>query len=106
METKICHLSLQFICFLNPLTTTRATIVAHAFYVITRQPLQLESCSNPPQMQQVFLVLLKKNMDLGEGFAWQRLANGGVFVFLTNFDGSWTPTHKPKYWLKLFLETR
>jgi len=37
----------------NPLTTTRATIVAHAFLVITRHLLQLERCSNPLRIQQV-----------------------------------------------------
>jgi len=35
------------------ITTTRATIVAHAFLVITRQLLQLERCSNPLRIQHV-----------------------------------------------------
>jgi len=33
--------------------TTRATIVAQGFFVITRHLLQLERCSNPLQIQQV-----------------------------------------------------
>jgi len=41
------------ILFFNPLTTTRATIVAHAFLVITRHLLQLERCANPLRIQQV-----------------------------------------------------
>jgi len=33
-------------------------------------------------MRQVFLVLFKKKIfDLGEGFAWERLAKWGCFVF-------------------------
>ena len=43
-------------------------------------------------MRKVFLVLYKKQFfDWGEGFAWGGLAKLGVFVFLTNFDGPWTP---------------
>jgi len=64
------------------LTTTRATIVAQGFFVITRQPLQLDRCSNPLRMRKVFLVLLKKNFfDWGEGFAWGGLAKLGCFRF-------------------------
>ena len=71
---------------LYPLTTTRATIVAHAFLVITRHLLQLDRCSNPLRMRKVFLVLLKKNFFyLGEGFVWERLAKWGCFCFLELF---------------------
>jgi len=53
-------------------------------------------------MRQVFLVLLKKKcFALGEGFAWGRLAKWGVFVFLTNFDGPWTPIQ----WAKILAQT-
>jgi len=76
---------------LLPLTTARANKLALGFLVITRHPLQLESCSNPLRMRQVFLVLLKKTFfDLGEGFAWERLAKWGGLCFLTKFDGPWT----------------
>jgi len=43
----------------------------------------------------------KKCFDLGEGFAWGRLAKWGVFVFLTNFDGPWTPIQ----WAKILAQT-
>jgi len=36
------------------LTTARANILAGTFLAITRQPLELESCSNPLRIQQVF----------------------------------------------------
>jgi len=66
----------------NPLTTTRATIVAQYFFVITLQPLQLDRCSNPLRMRKVFLVLLnKKIFDWGEGFPWSGLAKLGCFRF-------------------------
>jgi len=38
---------------LNPLTA-RANILARPFLAINRQPLKLESCSNPRWIQQVF----------------------------------------------------
>jgi len=76
----------------NPLTTTRATIMAHVFFVITRQPLQLERCSNPLRMRKVFLVLIKNNFLIWvRGLLGRGLQSRGVFVFLTNFDGPWTP---------------
>ena len=43
----------------NPLTTARATIVAQSFFVITRQPLQLQRCSNPPRMRKIDTITLK-----------------------------------------------
>jgi len=56
-------------------------------------------------MRQDFLVLLKKKFfDLGEGFAWERLAKWGCFVFLTNFDRPWTPIQWAKILAQTFLE--
>jgi len=90
----------------NPLTTTRATIVAQVFFVMTRQPLQLDRCSNPLRMRKVFLVLLKKNFfDWGEGFAWGGLAKLGCFIFWPTLTGPGRQSHRPKFWRKLFLET-
>ena len=57
-------------------------------------------------MWQVFLVLLKKVFDLGEGFARERLAKWGVFVFMTTFDDPGRQSNGPKFWLELFLEAR
>jgi len=69
-----------FVGEMFPLTTARDNKLAQDFLIITRQPLQLESCSNPLRMRQIFLVLLKKRFfDLGEGFAWERLAKWGCF---------------------------
>jgi len=33
---------------------------------------------------------------LGEGFVWDWLAKWGCFLFLTNFDGPWTPIQSAK----------
>jgi len=46
---------------LNPLTPAQATIVAGTLLAIIRQLLQLERCSNPPRIQQVFYIRVKKN---------------------------------------------
>jgi len=48
----------------------------------------------------------KTFFDLDEGFAWEGLGNWGVFGFLTNFDGPWTPTQWAKILDQTFLETR
>jgi len=37
-----------------PLTTERANLLARPFLAINRQPLELESYSNPLRIQQVF----------------------------------------------------
>jgi len=72
------------------------------FLVITRQLLQLERCSNPLQMLEDFLVLLKKNFFIrvrdspGRGSQ-----SGGAFGFLTNFDEPWTPIP----WAKILAQT-
>ena len=43
-----------------PLRPAQTTIVAGTFLAITRQPLKLESCSNPLRIQQVFWLKSKK----------------------------------------------
>jgi len=43
----------------------------------------------------------KKFFDLGEGFAWDRLAKWGRFRFFDQFDGPWTPIQ----WAKILAET-
>jgi len=43
----------------------------------------------------------KKFFDLDEGFAWEGLAKWGVYVFLTNFEGPWTPIQ----WAKILART-
>ena len=71
----------------SSLTTTRATIVTQGFFVITRQPLQLDRWLNPLRMRKVSLVLLKKTtFDWDERFAWGGLAKLGCFRF---FDHIW-----------------
>jgi len=76
----------------NPLTTTRATIVARAFLDINWYLLQLERCSNPLRMRKVILVLSKKNFLIRvRGSPGGGSQSGDVFVFLTNFDAPWTP---------------
>ena len=84
------------------LTTTRATIVAHVFFVITRQPLQLDRCSNPLRIRKVFLVLLKNIFLIGvRGSPGVGSQSWGVFGVLTNFDGPWTPIP----WTKILAQT-
>jgi len=57
----ICPLSLfsnssfhsKHLFVMNPLTTAKDNRLARTFWVITRQLLQLERCSNPIRIQQV-----------------------------------------------------
>ena len=101
VETHCAHL-LRGAYFNASLTTTRATIVAQGFFVITLQPLQLDRCSNPLRMWKVFLVLLKKTFFIGvRGSPGVGSQSWGVFVFLTNFDGPWTPIP----WTKILAQT-
>ena len=50
------------VAWFNPLRPAQATIVAGTFLAITLQPLELESCSNPLRIQQVFWLKSKKNI--------------------------------------------
>jgi len=50
------------VLFINPLTTARANILVPPFLAINRQPLELESCSNPLQIQQVLESKSKKKL--------------------------------------------
>jgi len=45
---------------MNPLRPAQGTVVAGTFLAMTRQPLELESCSNPLRIQQVFWLKSKK----------------------------------------------
>ena len=75
--------------------------MAQGFFVITRQPLQLDRCSNPLRMRKVFLVLFKKNVWLGWGvrLGWARKV--GVFsVFWPTLTGPGRQSHGPKFWKK------
>jgi len=93
--------------FAQLLTTTRAKRLAQGFFVITRQPLQLQRCSNPLRMRKFFVVLLKKNFLIRvRGSPGGGSQSGGVFVFLTYLTGPGRQSHGPKFWLKLVLETR
>jgi len=54
---QLPHLrDIEFFVFIaiNPSTTTLANKLAHTFLAINRQPLELERCSNPLRIQQVF----------------------------------------------------
>ena len=46
----------------NPLTTARANLLARNFWAINRQLLELETCSNPLRIQQVFQSKSKKTI--------------------------------------------
>ena len=77
-------------------------MLALGFLVITRQLLQLERCSNPLQMREDFLVLLKKKFLIRvRGSPGRGSQYGGAFGFLTNFDGPWTPIP----WAKILAQT-
>ena len=80
--------------------------MAQSFFVITRQPLQLDRCSNLLRMRKVFLVLFLKKFWLGWGvrLGWARKV--GVFsVFWPTLTGPGRQSHGPKFWRKLFLGT-
>ena len=94
--------STQYFMKLFPLMTTRATIVAQGFFVVTHQPLQLHRCSNPLQMRKVFLVLSKKIFLIGvRGSPGVGSQSWVFFVSFTNFDGPWTPIP----WTKILAQT-
>jgi len=87
-KPEVCN----FYYWKNALTTTKAITVARVFFVITRQPLQLQRCSNSLRMRKVFLVLSKKHFLIQvRGSPGGGSQSGGVFGFLTKFDAPWTP---------------
>jgi len=55
---------------LTLLTTARANIFTRRILAINHQPLELESCSNPPRIQQVLESKSKKNYRFGFEVFW------------------------------------
>ena len=68
-------------CYNNPLTPSPATIMAGTFLAITRQPIELERCSNPPRIREVFLFRLNKKFVFGFSVLWAKHHKWGVCVF-------------------------
>jgi len=66
----------------NSLSPVCATFFAKPCNAATRQPIKLESCSNPLQIQQVFLVEIKKKNSF---FVLGSLGVLQVGVFLATF---------------------
>jgi len=62
LHQNCSHWFIQFISMktFNSLTTARANILARTFLAINCQPLELESCSNPLWILQVFQLTSKK----------------------------------------------
>ena len=92
----------------NLLTITRANKLAHNFLAMNRQPLELESCSNPLRIQQVFQS--KSKTKFFSILVWGSL--GGppqVEVFLLfqpPLAGPGPQPIGPFFWLKILLETK
>jgi len=90
--------------FINPLTTVRANILAPPFLAINRQPLELESCSNPLQIQQVWESKSKKNFFfvLGLRFSGGNVTSRGVFaLFWPSLPGPRRYRNGPFFGLKV-----
>jgi len=81
ISQKYCHaLKVQ----LTPL------FFAKLCFAITRQPIELESCSKPLRIQKVFWLRLKNNF-FCFGFYGGDVTSGGVLRFLANFTRPWAP---------------
>jgi len=67
--------------------------MAQVVLVITCQLLQLERCSNPLRIQQVYLFRVKKNFQFWvRGFLLGGRHKWGYFrVFMAYFNRPWTP---------------
>ena len=68
--------------YIQPLSPECATVFANLCNSITRQPIELESCSNPLRIQQVFWLSSKKKffvLDLG--FSGGKVESWGVYAF-------------------------
>jgi len=66
-----------------PSRATRATFFAELCNSITRQPIELERCSNPVRIRQVFSLDLKNiYFVLGFGFSVRDVTRGACFRFL------------------------
>jgi len=91
--------------FFNPLRPAQATIVAGTFLAIARQPLELESYSNPLRIQQVFWFKSKKTFFVfGGGFAGGTATSGGGLEISTTFGQPWAPTYWPILLTQSFIE--
>ena len=90
--------------YIHPLSPECATVFANLCNSITRQPIELESCSNPLRIQQVFWLSSKKKffvLDLG--FSGGKVESWGVYAFLLAASTwPWSPIHCAIFWFKLF----
>ena len=68
-----------------PITTARANKLDRNFLVMNRQPLELESCSNPLRIQQVLESKSKKKcFRFRFGFSGGTATSGGVYAFFSH----------------------
>jgi len=67
---------------LNPLSPAKTTFHAELCNPITRQVIELESCSNPLRIQQVFSWNQKKNFSFLVGGFRGNATSGSVFGYL------------------------
>jgi len=71
---------------------------------ISCQPNELERCSNPLHIQQVFSFRLKKKFFvLGLGFSLGGIISGSVFAFSAEFTWPWVPTQWAIFLLKFIF---
>jgi len=89
----------------NPLTTARSNILACPFLAINRQPLELESCSNPPWIQQVFELTSKKTFFvLGLRFSGGNVTSTGILCYFGIFAWPWALSQWAIFWTQSLVE--
>jgi len=76
------------------------------FLAITRQPLELESCSNPVRIREVFLLRLNFFFVLGLGFTVGEVIMGACFRFFGQDYLVLGANPTSHFLTKAFLETR
>jgi len=70
------------------------------------QPIELESCSNPLRIQQVFNSLLKIFFVLSFGFSEGDVTMRACFCIFVGLLGHWRQLNEPYFWPKFLLEIR
>ena len=87
------------------LRTARTTVLAKFCNTVTRQPIELGSCSNPLQIQQVFWYRLNFFSFWVRGFLWVKSWLGHVFTFVC-LHGPGRQPNRPFFGSIFFLESR
>jgi len=94
--------------YIHPLSPECATVFANLCNSITRQPIELESSSNPLRIQQVFWLSSKKKIFvLDLGFSWGKVESGGYLcVFFSCLYLALVANPLRHFLVQVVLETR